>query len=188
MRAFMVALSVLASAGCALAIAGCAALSTPTTTTTAPSTVARADTTHEVPTPPPPLEQPAGPSSASAVIAVRAFAAAYINWTARSVKDDLLRLAALSVGQARSAMTLAAAQTAADYELHRGGIANSGAIESVAPLPGRAGQYVVVTRESTTATRSNAYAGLRAAWHVTIATVRRLPSGGWVVSGWQPQS
>jgi hypothetical protein len=116
------------------------------------------------------------------------FATAYINWTAGTVKRDLLVLAARSVGQARSAMVLAAAQTAGDYELHRGGIGNSGTVEAVAPLAGRADQYVVVTRETTTASNSNAYAGLRPAWHVTIATVRKTASGGWVVSGWQPES
>lgn len=129
-----------------------------------------------------------GGASPTPVSAVRSFAIAYITWTASSVKDDLLRLAARSVGQARSAMTLAAAQTAGDYELHRGGIANSGTVEAIAPLAGRTGQYVVVTRESTSAANSNAYAGLRPAWHITIATVRRAAAGGWVVSGWQPES
>ena len=35
-------------------------------------------------------------------------------------------------------MALAAAQTAGDYELQRGGIANSGTVEAVAPLAGHA--------------------------------------------------
>jgi hypothetical protein len=119
---------------------------------------------------------------------VRVFATAYINWTAGSVKRVLLALAARSVGQARSAMELAAAQTGGDYELHRGGIGNSGTVEAVAPLAGHATQYVVVTRETTTATNTTVYAGLRPAWHVTVATVRRLAGGAWVVSGWQPES
>jgi hypothetical protein len=119
---------------------------------------------------------------------VRTFATAYINWTARSVKRVLLALAARSVGQARSAMELAAAQTGSDYELHRGGIGNSGTVEAVARLAGAAGRYVVVTREATTATNTSAYAGLRPAWHVTVATVRQLSSGDWVLSGWQPES
>ena len=97
-------------------------------------------------------------------------------------------LASAAVGQARSALQLAAAQTAGDYELKRGGIANSGTVEAVAPLPSSRNQYVVVTRESTTASASAAYQGLRPAWHVAIATVARLQGGGWVLSGWQPQS
>ena len=60
-----------------------------------------------------------------------------------------------------------------DYELQRGGIANSGTVEAVAPLPGRRDQYVVVTRERTTATDTTAYQGLRPAWHVALATVVR---------------
>jgi hypothetical protein len=117
---------------------------------------------------------------------VRRFARAYINWTADSVGRDMSRLAAASIGQARSALQLAAAQTAGDYELKHGGIANSGTVEAVAPLPMR-NQYLVVTRESTTATADAAYQGLRPAWHVAIATVARL-DGGWVLSGWQPES
>jgi hypothetical protein len=120
--------------------------------------------------------------------AIDAFAGAYINWTARSVSEDMQRLAAGSIGQARSAMELAAAQTAGDYELAQGGIANIGAVEAIAPLAGRRGRYVVVTRELTTATATTVYQGLAPAWHLTIATVTRLASGAWVVSGWQPEN
>jgi hypothetical protein len=97
------------------------------------------------------------------------------------------QLAAGSLGQARSAMQLAAAQTANDYELQRGGIANHGTVEAVAPLRGSGDRYVVVTRETTTAA-SSAYQGLRPAWHVAVATVSALGPGRWVVSGWQPES
>jgi hypothetical protein len=97
------------------------------------------------------------------------------------------RLAAASIGQARSALQLAAAQTAGDYELKHGGIANSGTVEAAAPLPTGRDRYLVVTRESTTATADAAYQGLRPAWHVAIATVARV-GGGWVLSGWQPES
>jgi hypothetical protein len=119
---------------------------------------------------------------------VRSFASAYINWTADTVAGDMRALAARSIGQARSLLELAAAQTASDYELQRGGIANSGTVEAVAPLPGGGpDRYVVVTRESTTATNTTAYQGLQPAWHVAPATVARV-GGTWAVSGWQPQS
>ena len=97
-------------------------------------------------------------------------------------------LAAASIGQARSALALAAAQTAGDYELKRGGIANHGTVEAVAPMPASRSRYLVVTRESTTATSSAAYQGLRPAWHVALATVARMSDGGWILSSWQPQS
>ena len=151
------------------------------------SAIARAQTTHELPTPHP-RQTVAAPGAAGAEQAVRRFARAYINWTADSVGHDMSELAAASIGQARSALQLAAAQTAGDYELKRGGIANSGTVEAVAPLPASRNQYVVVTRESTTATADAAYQGLMPAWHVTIATVARVPSRGWVLSGWQPES
>jgi hypothetical protein len=85
-------------------------------------------------------------------------------------------------------MTLAAAQTADDYELQRGGIANHGTVEAVAPLPRKPDQFVVVTLESTSATNTTAYQGLRPAWHVALATVTELPGAGWVLSAWQPEN
>jgi hypothetical protein len=120
--------------------------------------------------------------------AVTAFASAYINWTAATIAEHMRALAASSVGQARSATTLAAAQTSNDYELQRGGIANSGTVEAVASLPGQPHRYLVVTRELTTATNTASYQGLAPAWHVALATVSELSPGRWVVSGWQPES
>ena len=100
----------------------------------------------------------------------------------------MLALAAGSVGQARSVVALAASETAGDYELRRGGIANSGTVEAVAPLPGHPSEFVVVTRERTTATNVSTYAGRAPAWHVTLATVREVARGVWAVSGWEPES
>lgn len=163
-------------------LAGCAAGARRAT----PVKLQIARATHEYPSPKPPRETVTS-ASATAVEAVRAFAHAYINWSADTVAADMRVLAARSVGQARSALELAAAQTASDYELQRGGIANSGTVEAIAPLPGARDRYVVVTRESTTATNTTAYQGLRPAWHVALATVARIGSS-WVVSGWQPES
>jgi hypothetical protein len=146
-----------------------------------------AQATHEYPSPPPPPQTASGATSTAAQ-AVRAFATAYINWTARTVAGDMASLAGRSIGQARSAMTLAAAQTADDYELQRGGIANQGTVEAVAPLPGHRNQYVVVTLESTSATNTTAYQGLRPAWHVALTTVTEQQPGQWEVSGWEPES
>jgi hypothetical protein len=49
-------------------------------------------------------------------------------------------------------------------------------------------EYTVVTRERTSAARDDAYRGLVAEWHVSVATVTRRADGLWVVSGWQPES
>jgi hypothetical protein len=165
-----------------LALAGCGAGTR--TVTRSKLDIARA--THEYPSPKAPREA-VRRGSPTEIDAVRAFAAAYINWTADSVAADMRALAARSVGQARSALELAAAQTASDYELHRGGIANSGTVEAIAPLPGARDQYLVVTRESTTASNTTSYQGLRPAWHVALAAVTRV-GGAWAVSGWRPQS
>ena len=175
-------LCALACAGCALVCAGCAHAAR-----RARSALARAQATHEYPSPPPP-PQTATRAAPTAVQAIRSFVTAYINWNAQTVSGDMRSLASRSVGQARAAMTLAAAQTAGDYELERGGIANSGAVEAVAPLSGRGDRYVVVTRESTTASNTTAYQGLAPAWHVALATVQQLPGGRWALSDWQPES
>jgi hypothetical protein len=169
--------------GCAL-LTGCSSLSAPSTT----SKLAQAQATHQYPAPAPPAETITGGGAPGAVAAIKAFATVYINWTASTVARRMLALAAGSVGQARSVVALAASETAGDYELRRGGIANSGTVEAVAPLSDHANEYVVVTRERTTATNSSAYAGLAPAWHVTLATVRQVAAGVWAVSGWQPES
>jgi hypothetical protein len=153
---------------------------------TAAGRLAQAQRTGEYPKPAGAQTVPGGWRSPAQAVSV--FAATYINWTAATVSLRLRALALVSVGQARSAMTLAAAQTAGDYELHRGGIANSGTVESVAPMPGRPRQYVVVTREQTTATNTSAYRGLEPVWHVSLATVTRVLGDLWVLSAWQPES
>src|SRR5207302_6128116 len=101
--------------------------------------------------PPPPPQRARDPASTPQT-AVRAFATAYINWTAADVSQRMRALATQSVGQARSAVELMAARTAGDYELQQGGIANHGTVEAIAPLPGGVdrGGYLVVTRETTT--------------------------------------
>jgi type IV pilus biogenesis protein CpaD/CtpE len=176
--------------GLALALAGCAPLDsrTPSSTRTVASAVARAERSHEYPSAGHPVQANARRPARDASGAVRAFATAYINWTATTVTAQLRALAALSVGQARAAMALAASETARDYELHRGGVANIGTVEAVAPVTGSQNQYAVVTRELTTATADNAYRGLRPAWHVTVATVVRVGKRGWAISGWQPEN
>jgi hypothetical protein len=127
-------------------------------------------------------------AAASPTAAIQAFADTYINWTAPTVVAQLRMLASESVGQARSAMALAASQTAGDYELQRGGVQNTGTVEAVAALRGQRNQYVVVTREQTSAANTTAYEGLKAAWHLTLAAVVQVAPGEWVVSGWQPES
>lgn len=167
------------------ALAGCSPLGAPQAPAT--TSMARAQASHEYPAPAP-APQRAAAGYASGAQAVRAFAVTYINWDAGTVAARLRRLAAQSIGQARAAMQLAAAQAAGDYELKRGGIANHGVVEAVAPLAGAASRFVVVTREATTATLTTAYQGLRPAWHVTVATASRVAGDQWVVSGWQPES
>jgi hypothetical protein len=122
----------------------------------------------------------------SPVEAIDVFATGYVNWTADTIAARMRTLAMISVGQARSTVLIAAAQTAHDYELRRSGVANTGTVEVIARLPGT-DRYVVVTRERTTASNTSAYAGLMPAWHVALATVARV-DGGWAASSWQPEN
>jgi hypothetical protein len=163
------------------AVGGCGA-----GTTAVRATVARAQRTHEIPTPAP--SQQALGGWRSPVQAVQVFAAWYINWTADTVATHLRVLAQAGIGQARSAMTLAAGQVAHDSSLRLGGIANSGTVEAIASVTGESNVYAVVTRERTTATNTNAYQGLRPAWHLTLATVTRVYGRLWTISGWQPEN
>ena len=55
-------------------------------------------------------------------------------------------------------------------------------------MTGERNVYAVVTREQTTATNTNAYQGLRPAWHVTLATVTEVDGRLWTISGWQPEN
>ena len=120
--------------------------------------------------------------------AVYVFATQYINWNAQDVSARLRALARVSVGQARSAASAAASQTASDAELKRGQVANSGVVEAIAPVIGHRYEYAVATRERTTANATNAYQGLAAQWHLALATVTRLKGGLWVLSDWQPEN
>ena len=150
------------------------------------ATVARAQRTHEIPTPAP--AQKALGGWRSPVQAVQVFAQWYINWTADTVATHLRVLSQAAIGQARSAMTLAAAQVGHDSSIALGGIANSGAVEAIAPVTGEDDVYAVVTRERTTATHTSAYQGLRPGWHVTLATVAEVDGGLWTISRWQPEN
>jgi hypothetical protein len=191
--AAVVAAAVLA--GCGLSLGGSPASTrtaapapAPAATATARlrATVARAQRTHEIPTPAP--AQKALGGWRSPVQAVQVFAQNYINWTADTVATDLHVLSQAAVGQARSAMTLAAAQVGHDSSIALGGIANSGTVEAIAPVTGEDDVYAVVTRERTTATHTSAYQGLRPGWHVTLATVTEVDGRLWTISGWQPEN
>jgi hypothetical protein len=174
-----------ALSGCSLHVGASVAPST-ARARPSPTPLAIAQATHEYPGPP--VHERAVGTVSDPALAVRSFARAYINWSAATVRADMQALAARSVGQARSALELAAAQTAQDYELQRGGVSNHGTVEAVAPLAGHPDEFIVVTREGTTASNTAVYQGLAPAWHVALATVTEVGAGDWAVSGWQPQS
>ena len=123
------------------------------------------------------------------MLAIAAFATGYINWTAADGRPRGMRaLAQLSVGQARSAMALAAAQTAQDYELSAAGSPTRARSRRSPRCSGARRQYVVVTREQTTATNTTAYQGLARPGTSRWPPSRGSTTGGWAVSGWQPEN
>jgi hypothetical protein len=191
----VVAALVIGLAGCSLGTAAPAPPTTSASVKTASSAsagssvagmVARADRTHEVPTPP--GSQPVAGGWRSPTEAVYVFAMRYINWNSQDVSARLRALAQVSVGQARSAVSAAASETASDDELKQGQIANSGAVEAIAPVIGHRYEYAVATLERTTASATGAYRGIAPEWHLALATVTRLAGGLWVLSNWQPEN
>lgn len=151
-----------------------------------------AKTPNEAPGPTPPdrARTPVAEPSATPQLAVERFAVLYINWDYRTLAGIQRRLAASAVGEASAMNARAAARTPADYELRGGRVTNRGQI--VALTDTRSTQtgaserhLVLVTFEHTTGGR--VYDELRPAYHVTLATARRV-QGGWAVSRWEPQT
>lgn len=120
----------------------------------------------------------------SARVAVERFARLYVNWTYDTLASHRRQLAAMAVGEAAASQRRAAAETARDYELREGRIANRGVIVALAEARGGGDRWVLVTRETTTG--KGVYEALPPAYHVTIATVVEV-EGGWAVSEWEPQ-
>jgi hypothetical protein len=185
----------IATAALATGLPGCGVRAPHSSSTTSASPVdpgtsagivARANRTHEVPTPA--ARQPVAGGWRSPTQAVYVFAMQYINWNSQNVSARLRALARVSVGQARSAASTEASETASDDELKQGQIANSGMVEAIARVIGRRYEYAVATRERTTSSATDAYQGLAAQWHLAVATVTRLPGGLWVLSDWQPEN
>jgi hypothetical protein len=118
--------------------------------------------------------------------AITQFAALYINWTYHALPAHERQLAAIAVGDARLAERQAATTAQRDTTLQQGHIYNQGSVIAVSRvIGGSPGQYAVITREQTGGDEE--YAGLQAAFHITLATVAAV-RGGWAVEQWQPQS
>lgn len=117
--------------------------------------------------------------------ALRAFGERFINWDGRDVARVQSELAQDAVDGARSMLLEAARRSAPTLRAH--GTSNRGQVRAVARDARGDDSWIVVTRE-TSDRRDGVYAGLGAQWHLTIATVRRLPSGRWAVSSWDPVS
>lgn len=158
------------------------------TTSNGPRVPAAANTGETQGTIPAAAAEEAAPSrpSVTAQQAITRYAALYINWTYRTLAARDAQLAAIAVSDARRAELQAAAQVKRDSTLKRGHIYNHGTVVAVSQaIGGPQGEYVVVTREQTGGDQE--YAGLQAAFHVTLATVQAV-TGGWGVSEWRPQS
>ncbi len=177
----------------AVAAGGAAACTTHTSTPPPPrprppvrrrgSSTSRSSPAH---LPRPPERAPTSGAAPSATAAIERFAALYVNWTYRTIAEHRRRLAAMAVGQAAAAQRRAVAQVAADSQLRQGQVTNTGTVVSLArDRTGPGDRFVVVTRETTNS--QGAEEGLPAGYHVTLATVQRVP-GGFAVSRWEPQT
>jgi hypothetical protein len=170
----------------AIVVAGCSNPDAPTTTT-GTSTVSSPQNPGEptAPAPAAPATQTPIDVQPTPTKAIEAFAELYVNWTYQTLTSNQRTLAAISVGAARLAERQAAASSEADTTIARGHIYNQGQILSIAPDSLHPGMWVIVAREQTGG--SSEYAGLPAAYHVTLAQLAHL-SDGYAVSQWLPQS
>lgn len=178
-----------AAAAAAFALSGCGITNPYTATSTASSSTSSSSPANpgELPAPPPPTAASQAPADVKATpqAALRQFAQLYVNWTYRTLVGDQRTLAAIAVAPERLSEQQAAAHSAADTTITRGQIVNTGRLVSLSPSLTVPGQWVLVTHESTGG--NPAYDGLQAAYHVTLATLARVP-GGYAVSQWQPQN
>jgi len=167
---------------------GTTSTSTSTSTSTASSPAANpAQNPGESAAPPPPAPASQAPASVRSTPAgaIAQFATLYMNWTWRTLAAHERELAALSVGPARLSEQQAAAAAVGDSTIAQSRVVNSGQIISIAPSRTNSKQWVVVTREQTGG--NSQYDGLQASYHVTLAELAQLKSGGWTVSEWLPQ-
>jgi hypothetical protein len=180
-------LTLIAAIGCALLFAGCGLagqLGGHPTRTQVTSAANPGESQGTVPTGAP--EAPPSRPASTPTGAISQVAAMYVNWSYRTLAAQQMRLAGITVGEARAAELQAAQQTRRDLTLKRARIYNTGSVLAISPLlGGTPGQYVVVTREETGGDQE--YAGLAATYHVTLAAVQRVRAG-WSVAQWQPQS
>jgi hypothetical protein len=180
-----------------VAIAGCgisnpyqhtaAATTSTSTSTVGPPAGNPAQNPGEPPAPPPPAPTSQAPTSVRSTPAgtITQFATLYMNWTWRTLAAHDRELAALSVGPARLSEQQAAAAAVGDSTISQSRVYNIGQIISIAPSRTNAKQWVLVTREQTGG--NSQYDGLQASYHVTLAELAQLKSGGWTVSEWLPQ-
>jgi hypothetical protein len=118
--------------------------------------------------------------------ALERYAQLYTNWTAATVLGLQRQLAAISIDSARAEAQQAAASYARDTTLSASHVTNHGTVVGITPGQGpAAGNWVIVTRETTTGTGD--YSGLPPQLHVTYAQLTHT-GHGWIVSTWSPQS
>lgn len=143
----------------------------------------------EPPAPAPPTAASQAPARVQSTpqCALTLFADLYTNWSYRTLTQDQLTLAAISVGAARLTERQAAAASTGDTTISRARVFNHGQLIAVAENLAHPGTWIVVTREQTGSEDNGEYEGLGASYHLTLATVAAAP-GGWAVSAWRPQT
>ena len=127
----------------------------------------------------------AGAGQSTPADALERYATLWTNWTAGTLIARQEQLAGISLGQARAQALQAAASFQHDSTLTASHVANSGHVIAITPNLTAAGQWVVVTSETTTG--QGDYTGLPATLHVTYAQLTHTRQG-LVVSQWSPQN
>jgi hypothetical protein len=189
--------SIAAAAALALVVGGCLSIQNPDATRSHPAAKPTTATGSTDATPAPErsgtipaaarhaehqLAPGAGASAPTA--ALERYARLWINWTAATVVARQRQLAGSSLGQARAQALQAIATLRHDRALARSQVANHGTVVAIASALGTPGEWVVVTRETTTG--QGDYAGLPPTLHVTYAQLTHT-THRYVVCRWSPQ-
>ena len=81
----------------------------------------------------------------------------------------------------------AADRAQADTRMRASRVVNRGRVRAITRDLTNPGQWLITTREQTTSV-DGSYEGVGPQWHLTVATVRRLPGGRYAVASWSPQT
>lgn len=180
----LLAVALLAAAGCGLHDPYATHRATQTSTSTPASPSTASTDTQDNDGPPLPATAPLalGGAARTPLQALKRYGQLYINWNYQNLPAVQRQLASISEGQARQQALASANHHSRDLTRYQ--VTNSGQVTGIAAGQGtERGKWAVVCDEQTSG--QGPYLGLPVTTDVTWATVRHQ-ADGWVITGWYP--